>query len=696
MKKANLILFFTIGFLIIGNAQNAIIWGKIRNEKTNELLPSANVVIEELQKGCVSDNNGRYELTNLMEGEILLKITYVGFKEVIKKVSLVADQKFKIDIYLTPEILQVESFVVTGSKVEISRRNVPLSVSVISEKEIERSAETNILPLLSENVPGLFVTQRGVTGFGVAGGAAGKISIRGIGGSPNTQVLLLIDGHPQYMGIFGHPLPDAYVSSDVSKIEVIRGPASILYGSNAMGGVINIITKKQKTNGFSTKLKAMGGSFNTWKYTASAGFKKNKFSVYSAFNHDQTDGHRENSEFDIYNGFVKANYELSKNVNISIDANLAKFKSNDPGPVGISDSSYIIQKHWVDIKRGKISLSVDNKYEVAEGALKLFYNFGEHNIYDGFHSNDINAGITFYQGLKLFRNNIITLGADYENYGGKAENIFAMSGEGVVFCDTSLNEMGVYVLVQQNISQKLILTTGLRLDNNMIFGNEIVPQVGLSWLASKKYTLKTSVAKGYRNPTIKELFLWNAANPNLKPENMWNYEIGLFNVFSKKLKCELTLFYSKGENLIMMTGQYPNLINENVGNFKNFGIEFSASYQLNKNFKFSTNYSYLHTDKPIISMPEHQLFVKANYSHKKLSVNLSVLNISNLYTNIVTLESQSYTILNSRISYKLFDYLNVFVSGQNLLNQEYEINYHYPMPGISVFGGVSFNLNFKN
>ncbi|MCK7460836.1 MAG: TonB-dependent receptor plug domain-containing protein [Sphingobacterium sp.] len=91
-----------------------------------------------------------------------------------------------------------------------------------------------------------------MTGFGVADGAAGKISIRGIGGSPNTQVLVLIDGHPQYMGLFGHPLPDAYVASDAEKVEVVRGPASILYGTNAMGGVVNIITRQQSQDGLSS------------------------------------------------------------------------------------------------------------------------------------------------------------------------------------------------------------------------------------------------------------------------------------------------------------------------------------------------------------------------------------------------------------------------------------------------------------
>ncbi len=101
------------------------------------------------------------------------------------------------------------------------------------------------------------------------------------GGSPNTQVLVLIDGHPQFMGIMGHPLPDAYVASDAEKIEIIRGPASILYGSNAMGGVINIITRKQKEDGLNANARLMYGSSNARKYMANAGFKKNKLNIFT-------------------------------------------------------------------------------------------------------------------------------------------------------------------------------------------------------------------------------------------------------------------------------------------------------------------------------------------------------------------------------------------------------------------------------
>jgi outer membrane receptor protein involved in Fe transport len=145
------------------------------------------------------------------------------------------------------DTLTIDEVVVTGSKIEVARKNIPLTVSQVPREIFEQAPESALLPVLSEEVPGLFITERGVTGFGVATGAAGQLNMRGLGGNPTTQVLILLDGHPQFMGLMGHHLPDAYVSSDAERVEVIRGPASFLYGSNAFGGVINIITKKQRT-----------------------------------------------------------------------------------------------------------------------------------------------------------------------------------------------------------------------------------------------------------------------------------------------------------------------------------------------------------------------------------------------------------------------------------------------------------------
>ena len=104
--------------------------------------------------------------------------------------------------------VRLDEIIVTGHMSKVNLQNAPMSISVISKNQIDAHKQPSLLPILSEEVPGLFVTQRGVMGFGVASGAAGGITIRGIGGTPTSGGLVLIDGHPQFMGLMGHPLAD--------------------------------------------------------------------------------------------------------------------------------------------------------------------------------------------------------------------------------------------------------------------------------------------------------------------------------------------------------------------------------------------------------------------------------------------------------------------------------------------------------
>lgn len=130
----------------------------------------------------------------------------------------------------------IDEVVVTRTRNETDVRHLPMTISVVDRQQIEKRYEPSLLPLLTEQVPGLFTTSRGIMGYGVSTGAAGGMSLRGIGGSPTAGLLVLIDGHPQYMGLMGHPIADAYQSMMAEKVEVLHGPASVLYGSNAMGG----------------------------------------------------------------------------------------------------------------------------------------------------------------------------------------------------------------------------------------------------------------------------------------------------------------------------------------------------------------------------------------------------------------------------------------------------------------------------
>lgn len=581
------------------------------------------------------------------------------------------------------DTLKLDEVVVTGSKIEIARKLVPVSVSLIDKKSIENSGEINILPTISLYSPGVFVSERNILGFGVSTGGSGSISIRGISGSPNTNVLILIDGHPQYQGIFGHPLPDAYVASDVEKVEIIRGPASILYGSNAMGGVVNIITNKQQKDGFSADLSASYGSFNTQKYTGTFGYKKNKLSVFASLNHDQTDGIRTNTDFNITNGYTKIGYQINDKFFLTGDFNFAKFNANDNGSVYAEEP----QPFGIDIFRGKTALSVENKHDKTEGALKLYHNFGTHDLSDGWHSTDRNSGAMFYQTFSPFKGNKITAGIDAKQFGGKGNS--GKAADSLIF----VNEFAAYTYMQQNLFQKLSISGGLRVENNSMYGNEFVPMFGLNYYPTEETSFKSSVSKGFRSPTIMEMFLF-APNPNLKPEQLWNYEIGWLQQFCKgRLNTELTIFVAQAENLIQVTGQYPNVIRENIGEFTNKGIEFTMKFIATEKLILNANYSYLNLSKALIAAPEHQINFSANYTYKMFNTNLSLQHIENLYTSVMPEIKQSYTLLNLRISANILKNATIFVAGNNLLNQSYEINYGYPMPEINFAAG--FNLKIS-
>ena len=186
------------------------------------------------------------------------------------------------------DTLHLKEIVVTGTRNEIDLRHLPLSVSVINEEQIKNSYDQSLLPLLTEQVPGLFTTARGIMGYGVSGGGSGGMKMRGIGGSPTTGMLVLIDGHPQYMGLMGHSIADAYQSMLAERIEVVRGPASVLYGSNAMGGVINILTKKQKEDTLENNVRLGYGSYNTVQSEVNSSFRKKKLSTYISGSYNRT------------------------------------------------------------------------------------------------------------------------------------------------------------------------------------------------------------------------------------------------------------------------------------------------------------------------------------------------------------------------------------------------------------------------
>ena len=227
-------------------------------------------------------------------------------------VSSVADAQESTD---STRLYSLDEVVVTGTRNATEVRHLSQTVSVVNRNKIEQSMQPSLLPVLTENIPGLFTTARGIMGYGVSGGAAGGISLRGLSGG-TARMMVLIDGHPQYAGIFGHPIADAYQSLLADKVEVLRGPASVLYGSNAMGGVINIVTRKMHEDGVHTNLHAGYGSYNTVETELTNMVRKGRFSSVVSGSYNRTDGHRADMGFEQYGGYAKLGYDITKNWNM--------------------------------------------------------------------------------------------------------------------------------------------------------------------------------------------------------------------------------------------------------------------------------------------------------------------------------------------------------------------------------------------
>ncbi|HLW07139.1 MAG TPA: TonB-dependent receptor [Marinilabiliaceae bacterium] len=604
-------------------------------------------------------------------------------------------------ISIIKDSIQLDEVIVTGTSHSISIRHLPMSISVVNNREIKDRIEPSLLPLLTEEVPGLFITQRGVMGYGVAAGAAGGMNVRGIGGAPSAGVLVLIDGNPQYMGLMGHPLADSYQSLMAERVEVIRGPASMLYGSNAMGGVINIITKKAKANENRASGQIMYGSYNTLSTEVSAIANKGKLQGTFNIGYNRSDGHRQNMDFEQLNGYGKLGYQFNSNWTSHIDMNLSSTESSNPGTV---TNEFI--DNDAHVMRGVVSAALQNEFENTSGELTFFLNFGAHEINDGykpggsplpyrFHSTDQMMGLSAHQSYSLFTNNQTTAGIDFQKFGGRAWNKFPDQSDNITLADLYLYDVAGYVHTQQSVlSNKLWLNAGVRLDYHETSGTELIPQVGVSFSPASNKVLKAMVSKGFRNATIREMYMFPPQNPDLKPERLMNYELSYTqNILQNKLSMGLNVFYIDGENMIQLIPVADEFQYMNSGKVENKGFEISSKIQVSKAINVSGNYSYLNMKYALLGAPKHKLYIGANFTKERWNASTGVQIVSKLYTLIMPEEQTvSFNLWNARVNYKASSWLTVFAKGENLLGEEYEMNAGYPMPQTTIFGGLRVQL----
>ncbi len=591
---------------------------------------------------------------------------------------------------VAPDTINIAELVVTGNRIEVNKLNSPVTITVISSELIKSQEESNILPVVTRFTPGMFISEIGTSGYALGNGTSGQLTIRGVGGSPNAQVLMLVDGQPQFMGVFGHPLPNFHMASNIERVEVVRGPSSLLYGSNAMGGVINMISKRRQNEGFGANATVSYGSFNTLQSGASLSYSNNKVFAGVNFNHNQTEGHRDSSAFNISSIHAFAGAELNKHWTARAGFTWAAYSFQDPG----SEYAAIPSVFSGDIKRTMATLSISNNYSKIGGGLFGFYNTGNHVFSDGWVSDDINIGINIYQAASLWTGGTITGGIDMKSYGGKGSKGFLADSF------ITVSETAGYLVADQKIGEFVNLNAGARYEKHSVFGGELVPQAGLTVKLKPGMAVKGLLSKGFRSPTIMELYLF-APNAELGPERLWNYEIAWDQAIADFGKVELTAYMINGTDLILVQpnpNPGPPMIRSNGGEFNNWGFEVESSFYPLQGLRIDANYSFLNTDTKIYFAPAHQFYLGAMYSTGDFRLALNMKTISGLYTNIDSENPgndtrESYAILNAKASYKPVDFLEVFLAGKNLLNQSYETVYGYPMPGINFMLGVSLQID---
>ena len=616
--------------------------------------------------------------------------------------------------------LTLQEVVVTGTRNATDVRHLPMTVTVIGRDMLTAEHQTSVLPTVMREVPGLFVTSRSMMGYGVSTGAAGGVNLRGITGGAG-QLMVLIDGHPQYQGIYGHPISDSYQTLMVERVEVLRGPASVLYGSNAMGGVLNIVTRNfgeghaaildkgacgfRGSNTFSKTNVTLGaGSYGTVQAEASNQARSGRFSSTVAAQYGRTDNHRPRMGFEQYGGYMNLSYDLSTNWNAYINANLTHFNASYPGS---TDKPMFDADQW--ITRGVVSAAIENHYGRTNGALSVYSNFGRHKIDDGttnpdqptaryFRSKDALTGVSLYQSIQLFEGNRVTAGVDYMHIYGNAYYTSKQTGE---ILDTPnkqsgrsyRNEIAGYVDFRQDLLSWLTIDIGARVDHHSITGTEFVPQGGIVVRPIETGEIKAMVSKGFRNPTMREMYLYPPSNTDLEPERLWNYELSWKHRLDDGFTYGANLFYLKGDNMIQTMQVNGKPRNVNTGEIENWGVELELKYPLGNYFDVRANSAYLHMKNKIVAAPEGMGYLGVDFHKSKWFASLGLQRVEDLYTSVGADETkENFWLLNASVTYAVTHNISLWARGENLLAQKYEINLGYPMPRATFMGGI--NINF--
>jgi len=587
------------------------------------------------------------------------------------------------------------------------------SVTVITAEEIEAKQERT-LPEVLEDVPGMNVVQ--------TGGPGGTTSVFMRGTNAN-HVKVLIDG----IDVSDPSTPDAsfdfsqFLASDIAQVEVLRGPQSGLYGSDAIGGVIDIITKKGSgPPQFHGSLE--GGSFDTFNQSAGVSGSEGRFNYVFDFAHFHT-GDVEVTPKDLvppgrpthgdWNDTKSYSTRLGADVsdNFALDfvmhyvtTELHSTSDDFVGPEALqSDNS-----NNELFTRGTAHLTLFDG--VFEQTLGLGYTDYRRRYYDP-NPVDLAAGgdPAFYRGdrlkldwqgnIKVATGETVTLGAEHE--------LDQLYDSGPLFAQMS-NNAG-FAQLQSSVDKRYFNAATVRYDDNSRFGGKETFREAPAILIPETDTkLKGSVGTGFKAPSLDELFdnypQFNFfANPNLRPETSLGYDFGLEqNLLERSLQLGATYFHNDIKNLINTNATFTSYVN--IGRATTYGVESFIAYQPLKELSFRADYTYTYAEDDILHEElERRPSNKASLSGTWHVTEAATLSATALYTGgwidvnragtVAGIHAGGYTLVNLTASYDIGHGVTAFARVNNALDRHYENPVGFQQPGIGFYGGLRYVFN---
>jgi iron complex outermembrane receptor protein len=619
----------------------------------------------------VTDAQGMLTLKADLPLEI--QVTAPGFDSLRQKVE--TNTPGGISLKLVPAALH--------TTIDVVVHDAPAAETTVEQTalDIERGNARTVFDAVENVVPSVYVTRMGILGLGL--GESGSMTLRGLGGSPTTELLVVVDGRPDFMGIMGHPLPDFYTLTNVGSLSVTEGPASVLYGSNAMGGAIEIKSVRPM-QGEHTDLMTGLGSYYTGQYrlTNGAQFGRWFYNLTGGLGH--TNGARPDSAFRDQDGTLVLGYDLSQRWRTSLEGRYGHFYVEDPGTV---DDPLVA--NWSRVGRGGFSWDLDNTGSHTWGLARVYSSFGHNMIYDGFRSVDNSMGVRVQQSFLVAPQVTIDAGTDIIHYGGSARDISADYDYG----EFHINDYAGFSRVRYAATKSLQLNVGIRYDDNSHSGDIVVPEFGATYHLAENYSISASVTRGFRNPTIRELYLFPAPTPNLQPERMWNYQATFQARPISKVLAWVTGYYSNIDNLIVTTGNYPNMTLQNTGAAINKGIETHARWQPARRASFNAAYAYLHSTNLAPYSPENRLTYTLDIDATRAFISLGGNTVGHTYSGAMQTSPVSpYTLANFKCTAPVGKHTSLFVTVDNLFNRRYEVLSGYRMPGTNAAGGIDLKF----